>query len=102
MNFLKVRAEHASAKSVVIAGPDFPIPACQPGENQIVDVAPGAELTLGLRPEHIQVCEPGTGASTLLIEVVENLGDLTFLHGTTPGRQSNHLEREGISKLPIR
>jgi multiple sugar transport system ATP-binding protein len=53
-------------------------------------------LTLGLRPEHIQVCEPGGGASTLLIEVVENLGDLTFLHGTTPAGNRITLNVKGF------
>jgi ABC-type sugar transport system ATPase subunit len=84
MNFLKVRAEHTIEKSVVLAGPDFPSRPFSLQRPRSVEVPSGAELTLGLRPEHIQVCEPGTGIGTLLIEVVENLGDLTFLHGTTP------------------
>src|SRR6202045_3098872 len=83
MNFLKVRAEHTTEKTIVIAGPDFPSRPLSLEKNKPVDLQQGAELTLGLRPEHIQVCEPGSGASILLIEVVENLGDLTFLHGTT-------------------
>jgi multiple sugar transport system ATP-binding protein len=96
MNFLKVRAEHASEKSVVIAGPDFPSRPLILERKNSIDVAPGAALTLGLRPEHIKVCEPGTGASTLLIEVSETLGDLTFLHGTTPAGNRITLNMKGF------
>jgi multiple sugar transport system ATP-binding protein len=96
MNFLKVHAEHTVDNSVVIAGPDFPSRPFSLEKSKSVDLAPGAELTLGLRPEHIQVCEPGTGASTLLIEVVENLGDLTFVHGTTPAGNRITLNVKGF------
>jgi ABC-type sugar transport system ATPase subunit len=96
MNFLKVRAEHPSEKSIVIAGPDFPSRPLILGKRNSVDVAPGAALTLGLRPEHIKVCEPGTGASTLLIEVSETLGDLSFLHGTTPAGNRITLSMTGF------
>src|SRR3984893_18127096 len=56
MNFLKVRAEHANDEVVVIGGPDFPSRPFSLKRNSPADVEPGAELTLGLRPEHIQVC----------------------------------------------
>ena len=84
MNFLKVRVEHTTERAVVVAGPDFPSQLLSLEKTKPGEVAEGAELTLGLRPEHIHVCERGSGLSTLLIEVTENLGDLTFLHGTTP------------------
>jgi ABC-type sugar transport system ATPase subunit len=96
MNFLKVRAEHTTGKTVVIAGPDFPARPLSLEKTKSVDVLPGEELTLGLRPEHIRVCEPGSGASTLLIEVVENLGDLTFVHGTTPAGNRITLNVKGF------
>ena len=96
MNFLKVQAEHTTEKTIVIAGPDFPFRPFSLERTRSLDVAFGAELTLGLRPEHIQVCEPGSGLSTLLIEVVENLGDLTFLHGTTPAGNRITLNVKGF------
>src|SRR6202051_3684203 len=96
MNFLKVHAEYTVENTVVIAGPDFPSRPFSLERTRSPDVAFGAELTLGLRPEHIQVCEPGSGASTLLIEVVENLGDLTFLHGTTPAGNRITLNVKGF------
>jgi len=96
MNFLKVHAEYTAENTVVVAGPDFPSRPLSLQKTKSADLAPGAELTLGLRPEHIQVCEPGSGASTLLIEVVENLGDLTFLHGTTPAGNRITLNVKGF------
>jgi ABC-type sugar transport system ATPase subunit len=96
MNFLKVHAEYTAGDTVVVAGPDFPSRPLSLQKTKSADLAPGAELTLGLRPEHIQVCEPGGGASTLLIEVVENLGDLTFLHGTTPAGNRITLNVKGF------
>jgi lactose/L-arabinose transport system ATP-binding protein len=83
MNFLKVSAEHTLDRTIVIAGPDFPGQHISLERAKPPVVASGAELTLGLRPEHLQACEPGKGLGTLVIEVVENLGDLTFIHGTT-------------------
>jgi ABC-type sugar transport system ATPase subunit len=83
MNFLKVRAEHTVDRTIVIAGPDFPGQHISLERAKPTSGASGAELTLGLRPEHLQACEAGNGLGTLVIEVVENLGDLTFIHGTT-------------------
>jgi multiple sugar transport system ATP-binding protein len=96
MNFLKVRGEDSTAKTVVISGPDFPRRPLSLEKTVSAEVTPGAELTLGLRPEHVYVCEPEKGASTLLIEVVENLGDLTFLHGTTPAGNRLTLSVKGF------
>jgi len=83
MNFLKVQTEHTADRTVVVAGPDFPGQHISLERAKPPSIAPGAELTLGLRPEHLRACDPGKGLGTLIIEVVENLGDLTFVHGTT-------------------
>ena len=45
----------------------------------------GKEYTLGIRPEHIVVTQQGEGKGEIEIEVVESLGDITYLHGVTPG-----------------
>jgi len=84
MNFLKVRASNSTAKTVVVESADFPNHPISIDKVNESEVAYGSELTLGLRPEHLQVCEVGRGASTLIIEVVENLGDMTYIHGITP------------------
>jgi multiple sugar transport system ATP-binding protein len=84
MNFLKVRASNSTASTIVVEGEDFPNRPISAEKTKEFEIAYGSELTLGLRPEHLQICEAGRGISTLLIEVVENLGDMTYLHGTTP------------------
>ena len=45
--------------------------------------SPPTALTLGIRPEHLEVTESNQGKGTLKIEVVESLGDVTYLHGVT-------------------
>jgi ABC-type sugar transport system ATPase subunit len=84
MNFLKVRASHSTSSTIVVESADFPNYPISVQKVNDSEIAYGSELTLGLRPEHLEVCEPGRGASTLIIEVVENLGDMTYIHGITP------------------
>ena len=73
MNFLKVPAPDFRQGHVVLAAPNAP--AMQGGK----------EYTLGIRPEHIVVTQQGEGKGEIEIEVVESLGDITYLHGVTPG-----------------
>ncbi|HEV3211476.1 MAG TPA: sn-glycerol-3-phosphate ABC transporter ATP-binding protein UgpC [Chthoniobacterales bacterium] len=96
MNFLKVRVSNSTAKAVVVESTDFPNNPISVDKVSDADVAYGSELTLGLRPEHIEVCEDGRGASTLIIEVVENLGDMTYIHGMTPAGNRLTLSLNGF------
>ena len=84
MNFLKIPSAESDGKNLRLKAPDFR------GE-QIHRRGTGAEfqfqreprLTLGIRPEHIDVTEKDQGKGVLQIEVVESLGDVTYLHGIT-------------------
>jgi len=96
MNFLKVRATNSTATTTVVESPDFPNHPISVEKVNQSEVAYGSELTLGLRPEHLQVCEVGRGASTLIIEVVENLGDMTYIHGMTPAGNRLTLSLNGF------
>jgi ABC-type sugar transport system ATPase subunit len=96
MNFLKVRASNSTAKTVVVESADFPNHPISVEKVNESEVAHGSELTLGLRPEHLQVCEVGQGDSTLIIEVVENLGDMTYIHGMTPAGNRLTLSLNGF------
>jgi len=85
MNFLKVPAGKSEGKNVRLEAPDF-------RQGHVVLAAPnapamqgGKEYTLGIRPEHIVVTQQGEGKGEIEIEVVESLGDITYLHGVTPG-----------------
>jgi lactose/L-arabinose transport system ATP-binding protein len=81
MNFIAANVANISGDRVAIAANDFPGRIFEFERAELPSYATGASVTFGVRPEHIYVTEPGTGAGSLAIEVVENLGDLTFLHG---------------------
>ena len=59
----------------------------------------GKEYTLGNRPEHIVVTRQGEGKGVIEIEVVESLGDITYLHGVTPGETALRLASTGSTSL---
>ncbi len=80
MNFLPARAPDAGGNAVEIGG----------GEDVRIDVPslrttlrPGQEVTLGIRPQHLRI--EAEGQLRLLPDVVEQLGDVSYLHGSTPG-----------------
>ena len=83
MNFLKISSAESDGKNLRLKAPDFH------GEQITVDapagltIPAGTSLTLGIRPEHIDVTEKDQGKGVLQIEVVESLGDMTYLHGIT-------------------
>ena len=84
MNFLKVRAAHVDRDGATVRSADFTGPGVDVPTASTPTIDPGAELTFGIRPEHLSVVAPGEGKGLLTIEVVEGLGDLTFVHGVTP------------------
>jgi multiple sugar transport system ATP-binding protein len=58
----------------------------------------GSELTLGVRPEHLQLCEPGAGLAAT-VDVCEHLGDALVLYLALPGMQEPvALRLEGQSR----
>src|ERR1700747_1039015 len=59
MNFLKVRAEDSAANTLVVEGADFPNHPISVERLDVSQIAYGSELTLGLRPEHLEVCDFG-------------------------------------------
>jgi ABC-type sugar transport system ATPase subunit len=85
MNFLKISSAKSDGKSIRLEAPDF-------RQGHVILEAPnapqiqgGKAFTLGIRPEHIAVTQQNEGKGVLEIEVVESLGDTTYLHGVTPG-----------------
>ncbi len=83
MNFLNIASAQSDGKSLKLKSADFR------GGQLILDapagisIPPGTALTLGIRPEHIKVTDKDQGKAVFRIEVVESLGDVTYLHGTT-------------------
>jgi lactose/L-arabinose transport system ATP-binding protein len=85
MNFLKILSAKSDGKTIRLDAPDFQ-------QGHVILEAPnappiqgGKAFTLGIRPEHIAVTQQNEGKGVLEIEVVESLGDTTYLHGVTPG-----------------
>jgi sn-glycerol 3-phosphate transport system ATP-binding protein len=71
MNFLRGRAD---ATGLVLSGDGHlavPVPPALAGR----------ELVLGIRPEHLEVCEPDQALLTLRTEMCEMLGADTLVHG---------------------
>ena len=56
----------------------------------------GAAVTLGIRPEHIDVAD-GSGMITATVDLVEHLGGDTFIYASAPGLPQITLRQDGQS-----
>jgi ABC-type sugar transport system ATPase subunit len=83
MNFLKIPSAESDGQSLRLKSPDFRGGQLSLEAPAGVSVRQAGELTLGIRPEHIEVTDKDQGKGVLKIEVVESLGDVTYLHGIT-------------------
>ncbi|MCF3932428.1 sn-glycerol-3-phosphate ABC transporter ATP-binding protein UgpC [Acuticoccus sp. M5D2P5] len=72
MNFLKVRSEGGAVRYNGNAV-ENPLPS-----------APADVVSLGIRPEHIELTQPGSGAFDATIEVKEALGGESYLYAIAP------------------
>jgi len=80
MNFFAVRTERVGDRMVVHDGAlSVTVPE---GLREAVGSATGRSLTLGVRPEHLEIGEVGDGAATIrtTVDVVEFLGNEELLH----------------------
>ncbi len=83
MNFISARVTHCTAANVsVTAGgmQDTTLPLDGTGVRQ------GDTLSLGIRPEHLEL--DAAGDWTLTVDVVEQLGGTSFIHGTLPSGEA--------------
>ena len=99
MNFLKIPSAKGDGNGVRLEAPDF-------RQGHVVLETPnapliqgGKEFTLGIRPEHVVVMQQGQGKGVMEIEVVESLGDITYLHGVTPGGSHLTISINGFHEL---
>jgi sn-glycerol 3-phosphate transport system ATP-binding protein len=72
MNFLKGRLEEDGCAVRLVVGPVV----------RLAGRYPGAEVVLGIRPEHLTI---GQGALTVAVELVEPLGSESLVHGRLAG-----------------
>ncbi|MFQ5774801.1 MAG: sn-glycerol-3-phosphate import ATP-binding protein UgpC [Kiloniellaceae bacterium] len=75
MNFLSVRIG-ADGKAVELPGGDSLVLPPGPFAAQA-----GRPMRLGIRPEHLDLAEDGQGLAHLSVEVIEQLGADTLIHG---------------------
>ncbi len=99
MNFLPATLAQGGAAARLTAGPLIPF------DDGRREGAEDCELTIGIRPEHL---EPGEGGLVLAIELVEPLGSETLVHGHVAGDAAQPLvvkllgTAPGGDRLPVR
>ena len=80
MNFLPARVVEGARQTLLIEG----------SEDARVELpwvraalSPGEQVTLGIRPQHLRIADDGV--LRLQPDVMEQLGDVSYLHGISPG-----------------
>lgn len=82
MNFIPVQVEQSSATGLILVAPDstvFHLPAVEKTLNA------GDSLTLGIRPEHLDIHSGSDLKFDFQSEVVERLGNSTYMFGQACG-----------------
>ncbi len=87
MNFLEGQSDGAG-RVALDGGGSVPI---------VAKIAPGRELTVGIRPEHLTPCKPSEANLVGSVEVVEALGADTLVHVSVAGRTAIARLPNGIS-----
>ena len=99
MNFLKVKVVENRFGEITVESDDFLGGTLSMPSNSRSQIAPGSEATLGVRPEHIAVVPQASGKGLLTIEVVEMLGESTYVHGLTPANNRLTIGLRGFNDL---
>jgi lactose/L-arabinose transport system ATP-binding protein len=79
INLLPARAAQSGGQSLVIGGGEgvsIELPSLR------TPLQPGQEVTLGIRPQYLQIA--AEGQLKVQPDVMEQLGDVSYLHGVTP------------------
>jgi multiple sugar transport system ATP-binding protein len=96
MNFLETVASDIGRDTATVelpGGGTMTVPARTAG------MAPGAKVTLGVRPEHLVAGEQGDAAMDGRVFVVERLGGETYCHVRVDGGQSVVIRTDGDSPV---
>jgi ABC-type sugar transport system ATPase subunit len=99
MNFLKVKVVENRLGEITVESDDFLGGALTMPSDSQTQLVPGSEATLGIRPEHITIVPQATGKGVLTIEVVEMLGESTYVHGLTPANNRLTIGLRGFNDL---
>jgi multiple sugar transport system ATP-binding protein len=79
MNFLKGTLAPSNGHVVLDSGD---LTMRLPGDRAKTAAAAGRPVTVGIRPEHIGIVAPGTGAATARVELIEAIGPVTYVDMT--------------------
>ncbi|MFO1141561.1 MAG: sn-glycerol-3-phosphate ABC transporter ATP-binding protein UgpC [Amaricoccus sp.] len=94
MNFLAARVTGQTADGVEVqpeGGEGRPLAARLDGRRPEA----GARVTLGLRPEHLEIAPDADAGLPLAVEMEEDLGGVSYLHARAASGQPVVLERRG-------
>ena len=94
MNFLKARVEGAEAGGLMVSHPAFAAPVRVAPRRGGAKPAAGADVLLGLRPEHLAFGE-GPNGIALRADLTESLGGSTVIHGQTTAGETLSLQAPG-------
>ena len=94
MNFLAARVRAADAAGVEVEiGSGTTLRIARDGSG----LRPGAQLTLGVRPEHLDIGEGEGAVLPATINLTEHLGGVTFFYGTLASDEPLTVEVSGQS-----
>ena len=91
MNLLPARV--AGSGQVIIGNDTRSIPLPATGQT-----ASGASITLGARPEHIDVVDETQADLIITVNLVEQLGGETYLYGSAPGLPELTVRQDGQAR----
>ena len=91
MNLLPARV--AGSGQVTIGNDTRSIPLPSTGQT-----ASGASITLGARPEHIDVVDETQADLIITVNLVEHLGGETYLYGSAPGLPELTVRQDGQAR----
>src|SRR5215211_1562675 len=83
MNFLKGSLAPSNGHVVLDSGD---LTMRLPGDRAKTAAAVGRPVTVGIRPEHIGIVAPGSGAATARVELIEAIGPVTYVDMTLGAR----------------
>jgi ABC-type sugar transport system ATPase subunit len=94
MNFLHGTVASARADCIEVQCPGLPPLTVAATAGGLI---PGADVTVGIRPEHLAI--GGDGGWPLAVEVVEQLGGASYVHGRLPGGERITVAETGQTPL---
>ena len=88
MNLLPARV--AGSGQVTVGSDTQPIAVPSTGQAGL-----GADITLGARPEHIDIVDEAQADLVITLDLVEQLGGETYLYGSAPGLPQLTVRQDG-------